>query len=64
MNFRSMFSVYGLLVASWVGWSQFRGWSFDRAEEVRNVPRSVRDNPGAWRSHYGAAGIGRYSGGK
>lgn len=61
--FRSLFSIYGLLIAGTVGWSQWRGWSFDRVNELKNVPRSIRDNPGAWRSHYGG-GIGRYSGGK
>lgn len=60
---RSMFSIYGLLIAGVVGWSQWRGWSLDRVNELKNVPRSIRDNPGAWRSHYGG-GIGRYSGGK
>jgi hypothetical protein len=60
---RSLFSIYGLLVASFVGYSQWRGWSLDRVNEVRNVPKSIRDNPGAWRSHYGG-GIGRYYGGK
>lgn len=59
-----MFSIYGLLVAGFVGWSQYRGWSIDRVNEVKNVPRSVRDNPGAWRSHYASSGAGRYYGGK
>ncbi len=61
---RSMFSTYGLLIAGWVGWSQFRGWSLDRVNEVKDVPKSIRDNPGAWRSHYYGGGIGRYTGGK
>ncbi|MBV6431104.1 MAG: hypothetical protein IANPNBLG_01226 [Bryobacteraceae bacterium] len=60
---RSLFSIYGLLIAGFVGYSQWRGWSLDRVNEVRNVPKSIRDNPGAWRSHYGG-GIGRYYGGK
>ena len=64
MNLRSLFSIYGLLIYSFVGYSQYRGWSFDRADEVKNVPRTVRDNPGAWRSHYSGYGIGRYVGGK
>jgi hypothetical protein len=61
---RSLFSIYGLLIAGWVGWSQFRGWSLDKVNEVKDVPRSIRDNPGAWRSHYAGGGIGRYYGGK
>lgn len=59
---KSLFSIYGLLVAGWVGYSQWSGWSIDRVNELKNVPKSIRDNPGAWRSHYG--GYGRYSGGK
>ncbi|MBS1830959.1 MAG: hypothetical protein JST93_37040 [Acidobacteria bacterium] len=59
---RSLFSIYGLLVAGWVGYSQWSGWSIDRVNELKNVPKSIRDNPGAWRSHYG--GVGRYYGGK
>jgi hypothetical protein len=58
-----MFSIYGLLIAGFVSWSQWRGWSFDRVNELRNVPKSIRDNPGAWRSHYGGS-TGRYYGGK
>jgi hypothetical protein len=60
---RSMFSIYGLLIAGFVGWSQWRGWSLDRVNELKNVPKSIRDNPGAWRSHYGGS-VGRYYGGK
>ncbi|MBL8212324.1 MAG: hypothetical protein JNK87_16535 [Bryobacterales bacterium] len=60
---RSMFSIYGLLVVLATGWSQYRGWSLDRVQELKNVPKSIRDNPGAWRSHYGYTG-GRYYGGK
>ena len=59
---RSLFSIYGLLVAGWVGYAQWSGWSIDRVNELKNVPKSIRDNPGAWRSHYG--GYGRYYGGK
>lgn len=60
---RSLFSIYGLFIAGFVGWTQFRGWSPDKVNEVKNVPKSMRDNPGAYRSHYGG-GVGRYVGGK
>lgn len=56
-------TLYALLIAGWVSWAQWRGWSLDRVNELRDVPKSIRDNPGAWRSHYGGA-VGRYSGGK
>ena len=61
---RSIFGIYALLVTSFVGYSQWRGWSLDSVHEVKNVPKSIRDNPGAWRSHYGYYGGGRYFGGK
>jgi predicted MFS family arabinose efflux permease len=35
-----------------LGAAQYRGWSLTRANESRNNPRSVRDNPGAYRSSY------------
>ncbi len=52
---------YGLVVLTLAGWSQYRGWTLTKVSEVRNVPRSVRDNPGAYRSHYSYP---RYFGGK
>jgi hypothetical protein len=58
-----MFTLYAMLIAAGVSWSQWRGWSFDRVNELRDVPKSIRDNPGAWRSHYGGY-AGRYYGGK
>jgi hypothetical protein len=30
----------------------FLGWTFSDTEEVKGVPKSVRDNPGAYRTHY------------
>lgn len=55
------FSLYGLLIAGWLAWSQYSGWSIDRARQLKGVPKSIRENPGAWRSHYGGW---RYIGGK
>jgi hypothetical protein len=53
---------YGLAVLGLVGWAEYSGWSFSRVNEIRNVPKSVRDNPGSYRSHY--LGYPRYFGGK
>ena len=44
------------------GYAEYSGWSMTRVNEVKNVPRSVRDNPGAYRSVY--SGYSHYSGGK
>jgi hypothetical protein len=39
-------------VLALLGMAQYRGWTLTRANETRNDPRSVRDNPGAYRSSY------------
>jgi hypothetical protein len=44
--------VYGLALIALVSLAQYRGWSFTSVNEVKNVPKSVRDNPGAYRSHF------------
>ena len=53
---------YGVLLLGLVGVAEYRGWSLNSINEVKNVPRTVRDNPGAYRSHY--AFLPRYIGGK
>ncbi|HBY62974.1 MAG TPA: hypothetical protein DEH78_24385 [Solibacterales bacterium] len=53
---------YGALVLAGVVFAEYRGLSLADVDEVKNVPKSVRDNPGAYRSHY--AGSARYFGGK
>jgi len=42
--------------------AEYRGWSLNSVDEVKNVPRSVRDNPGSYRSVYGY--YHHYTGGK
>ena len=53
---------YGVLLLGLVGVAEYRGMSLNSVNEVKNVPRTVRDNPGAYRSHY--AFLPRYIGGK
>jgi hypothetical protein len=43
---------YGALLLMLLGAAEYRGWSPLSVNEVKNVPRSVRDNPGVYRSHY------------
>jgi hypothetical protein len=57
-----IYLVFGLLVLGLVSAAELSGWTLLRATEVRNVPRSIRDNPGAYRTIY--VGGGRYMGGK
>jgi len=59
---RTLFLIYGIAVLATVGLAQYRGWSLNRVDEVPNVPKSVRDNPGSYRSVYGS--YHHYTGGK
>jgi hypothetical protein len=43
---------YGLLLVGLVSLAEYRGWSFLTVNELKNVPKSVRDNPGAYRPLY------------
>ncbi len=57
-----LYLLYGVLLLALVGVAEYRGWSFLSVNEVKNVPKSVRDNPGAYRAHY--SHYPRYFGGK
>ena len=59
---RNLYLVYGLIVLGVLGVAEYRGWSLDSVNEVKNVPRSVRDNPGSYRSVYSS--YHHYTGGK
>lgn len=59
---RNFFLIYGVVVLAVVSIAEYRGWSLNRVNEVRNVPRSVRDNPGSYRSVYSS--YHHYTGGK
>ncbi len=53
---------YGLALLTGLMWAEYRGWSLSSVDQVKNVPKTVRDNPGAYRAHYGF--YPRYVGGK
>ena len=59
---RSLYLIYGIIVLGLLGMAQYRGWSLAFVNEVKNVPRSVRDNPGSYRSVYNS--YHHYTGGK
>lgn len=59
---RTGYALYGLLVLATLFLASYRGWSFDNVEQMKNVPKSVRDNPGSYRSVYN--GYHHYTGGK
>lgn len=54
--------IYSLLLLTGTTVAEYRGWSLSRVNQVKDVPKTVRDNPGAYRSHYGF--YPRYVGGK
>ena len=60
--FSKPISVFGIMVLALVSYAQYRGLSLNKVNELKDVPKSVRDNPGAYRSHYGY--LPRYIGGK
>ena len=57
-----LFVIYGMVLLGLTGVAEYRGWSWNRINQQRVLPRSIRDNPGAYRSHYGF--YPRYVGGK
>jgi hypothetical protein len=57
-----IFLSYGLMLLGLTSFTEYSGWGPTRANELRDVPKTIRDNPGAYRSHYG--GYSRYIGGK
>ncbi|MEK6814427.1 MAG: hypothetical protein AABY65_06820 [Nitrospirota bacterium] len=56
------YAVFGGLVLVLFSWAQYTGWSPWGVDEVKNVPKSIRDNPGSYRSSYGWSRP--YTGGK
>ena len=59
---KNFFLIYGIAVLGVVSAAEYRGWSLNSVDEVKNVPKSVRDNPGSYRSVYGY--YHHYTGGK
>jgi hypothetical protein len=59
---RKLYLGYGFLVLGSAAFAQYRGMSLDNVNQLKNVPKSVRDNPGSYRSVY--SGYHHYTGGK
>jgi hypothetical protein len=57
-----LYMIYSLMLIGATATASYRGWGLGNYNEVKNVPMSVRNNPGAYRSHYAA--FPRYAGGK
>ena len=59
---KRFYPLYGATVVAAMAWACYVGWSWTGVDEVKSVPKSVRDNPGAYRAHYQSHS--RYYGGK
>jgi hypothetical protein len=59
---RKLYMIYGLGVLALLATAQYRGWTFTPVSLLSNVPKSVRDNPGSYRSVYSS--YHHYTGGK
>jgi len=58
-----LYLLYGLLMIGGAGYLNYRGTGgWTSVTELKNVPKSIRDNPGSYRSHYSY--LPRYYGGK
>ncbi len=57
-----LYLIYGVAVLALMATAQYRGWTMSSVQETKNVPKSVRDNPGSYRSIYGY--YHHYTGGK
>jgi hypothetical protein len=57
-----MFLTYGVILLALSAYAQYSGWSLARINQQKVAPKTIRDNPGAYRSMYG--GYFRYIGGK
>ena len=64
MRKHPIFAIYGLMILGAATFASYRGITLlgTDTDVVRGVPKSIRDNPGAYRSIY--SGYHRYSGGK
>jgi hypothetical protein len=60
--FRKIYLLFGFFTLGTAAFAQYRGWSLDTVNQLKNVPKSVRDNPGSYRSVY--VGYHHYTGGK
>jgi hypothetical protein len=58
----TLYLVYGIILLGLAGMAEYRGWSLLRPNEFKSVPKTIRDNPGSYRSHY--MFYSHYTGGK
>ena len=49
---KRFFPLYAAAVLGWLAYATLYGWSWTSIDEVKQVPKSVRSNPGSYRAHY------------
>jgi hypothetical protein len=49
---RLLYLILGLIVLAGTAAAEWRGWGPTQVTEVKDVPRTVRNNPGSYRPHY------------
>ena len=47
-----LYLLFGVLVLAAMSYADYRGLGFTSYDEVKNVPKSIRNNPGAYRGIY------------
>lgn len=47
-----LYTLYGMLLLGMTSVGQWMGFGLSSVNEVKNIPKSVRENPGVYRSHY------------
>lgn len=52
MRRHPIYFVLGILLLGSIAAVEWTGWTPTRVTEVKDVPRTVRDNPGSYRPHY------------
>jgi hypothetical protein len=62
MIWNRIYLIYGIATVLLLGVGAYRGWSFTSVSEVKDLPMSIRDNPGSYRSIYSS--YHHYTGGK
>jgi len=59
---RMLYLMVGMIVIAGTAVAEWRGMGTTSVSEVKDVPRTVRNNPGSYRPVYG--GFWHFSGGK
>ncbi|MEP6491684.1 MAG: hypothetical protein ABJF01_03335 [bacterium] len=49
---RILYIMLGVIVLAGTAAAEWRGWGPSAVTEVKDVPRTVRNNPGSYRPHY------------